>query len=161
MWCNQIGTVFLRIFLSFQVIEENAFLKYDSTQQQKLIKLDLSVNMLVKYCKEIFCKQPLHYCKYGWRIHVDCHYSVKQSDRNSSKTDTFHEPTANKSNVKTSSEELKTFARHKYGQAGVFKIEMWSIVQKLEPLKKCQFSNCSDLIASQCTSKSTPLSSLF
>ena len=51
-------------------------------------------------------------------------YSVKQSDRNSSETDTFHEPTAYEPNVQRSSEEIKTFARHEYGRVGVFKIEV-------------------------------------
>ena len=47
---------------------------------------------------------------------------MKHSDRNSSKTDTFHGPTAYEPHVYTSSEEIKTFARYEYGRVGVFKI---------------------------------------
>ena len=47
---------------------------------------------------------------------------ILQSDRNSSKTDTFHEPTDYEPHVKTSSEEIQTSARHEYGRVGVLKI---------------------------------------
>ena len=66
-------------------------------------------------------------------------YTVMQSDRNSLKTDTFHEPTTYEPYTKTSSEQKLTFARHDYGRVGVFRIKMRSLVQKLKPLKKCQF----------------------
>ena len=39
-----------------------------------------------------------------------------QSDRNSSKTDTFHGPTTHEPLVHTSSEQIMTFARHDYGR---------------------------------------------
>ena len=58
-------------------------------------------------------------------------YSVKQSDRNSSKTYLFHKPTNFDQRVKTRSEQKITFARHEYGQVGVFRIKMKSLVQKL------------------------------
>ena len=73
-----------------------------------------------------------------------------QSDRNSSKTDTFHESTTNKTHVQISSERIITFVRHEYGRVEVLRIKMSSLVQKLDPLEKCQFSNCSNLIASHC-----------
>ena len=53
-------------------------------------------------------------------------YTVMQSDWNSSKIDTFHKPT-----TKTISEEIMTFARHEYGQVGVFRFKIKSLVQKL------------------------------
>ena len=43
-----------------------------------------------------------------------------------------------------------TFARDECGQVGVFNIKIRSLVQKLLRLEKCQFSNCSHLIASHC-----------
>ena len=50
-------------------------------------------------------------------------YSVMQSDQNSSKTDTFHEPTTYEPHVyNTNSEQIITFARHEYGRVGVFRI---------------------------------------
>ena len=58
-------------------------------------------------------------------------YSVMQSDRNSSKNDIFHEPTAYKPNVKKTYEQKINFARHKYGRVGLFKIRIKSLVQKL------------------------------
>ena len=58
-------------------------------------------------------------------------YSVKQSDRNSSKTDLFHKPTTYEQQVLTSFEQKITFARHQYGQVGVFRIKKKSSVQKL------------------------------
>ena len=39
-----------------------------------------------------------------------------QSDRNSSKTDTFHEPITYKRHVQTDNEQKTTFARHDYGR---------------------------------------------
>ena len=57
--------------------------------------------------------------------------SVKQSDRNSSKTDIFHKPATFKPHVYTSSERIITFARHEYERVGVFRIRMRSLVQKL------------------------------
>ena len=75
-------------------------------------------------------------------------YSVKQSDRNSWKTDIFQRPInlwtsrLNKFCAKIS------FARHEYGQVEVFRIKMRALVQKLQLLEKCKFSNYSHLIAS-------------
>ena len=46
-------------------------------------------------------------------------YSVKQSDRNSSKTDIFHQTATYEQHVK-----IMTFARHEYGRVGVFRIKM-------------------------------------
>ena len=48
-------------------------------------------------------------------------YSVKQSDRNSSKTDLFHKPSAYEQHSETSFEKNKTFARHEYGRVEVFR----------------------------------------
>ena len=48
-------------------------------------------------------------------------------------------------------EEKIPFARHDYGRVGVFNIRIRSLVKKLQPLGKCQFSNCSHQIASHCT----------
>ena len=78
-------------------------------------------------------------------------YRVMQSDRNSLKTDTFHEPTTYERQVQTENEQKTTFARHEYGRVGVFRIKIRSLFLKLQPLEKCQFSNCSHLIASHCT----------
>ena len=64
-----------------------------------------------------------------------------QSDRNS-----FQEP-----HVLTNSAQNITFARHEYGRVRVIRIKMRTLVQKLQPLEKCQFLNCSQLIASHCT----------
>ena len=61
-------------------------------------------------------------------LYVQC---VQQSDRNSSKTDRFHKPTTYEQQVLTSSEQKITFARHEYGQVGVFRIKKTSLVQKL------------------------------
>ena len=36
---------------------------------------------------------------------------------------------------------------HEYGRVGVFRIQIRSLVQKFQ---KCQFSNCSHLVASHC-----------
>ena len=77
-------------------------------------------------------------------------YSVMQSDRNSTKTDTFHKPITYKRHVQTNNEQKTTFARHEYGRVGVFRIKISSLLPKLQPLEKCQFSNCSHLIASHC-----------
>ena len=41
-------------------------------------------------------------------------YSVMQSDRNSSKTDTFHGPTTYETHVQTSFEQIIYFAKHEY-----------------------------------------------
>ena len=45
-------------------------------------------------------------------------YSVMQSDRNSSKTDSFHEPTTYNPDIQTSYEQITTFARHENGRVG-------------------------------------------
>ena len=83
----------------------------------------------------------IHYlCKNGTFSLI----SVMQSDRNSSEPDTFHKPTTYEPHVEI------TFARHKYGQLGLFRIRMRSLLQKIQPLEKGQFSNCSYLIASHC-----------
>ena len=58
-------------------------------------------------------------------------YTVMQSDRNSSKTDTFHGPITYEPHVYTSFEQKITFARHENGRVGVFRIKMRSLVQKL------------------------------
>ena len=60
-----------------------------------------------------------------------------QSNRNTSETDTFHEPTNYEPHALTSSDKKITFARHRYGRVGVFKIKMRLLVLKLKPLKKC------------------------
>ena len=74
-----------------------------------------------------------------------------QSDRNSSKTYTVHEPTSLLNHLfEKSSERILIFARHEYGRVGVFRIKMHSLVQKLKPLKNCHFSNCCHLFASHC-----------
>ena len=78
-------------------------------------------------------------------------YNVMQSDRNSSKTDTFHKPITYKRHVQTNNEQKTTFASHEYGRVGVFRIKISSLLPKLQPLEKCQFSNCSHLIESHCT----------
>ena len=44
-----------------------------------------------------------------------------QLDRNSSKPDTFNEPSTYETHALTSSEEIKPFARHEYGRVGVFR----------------------------------------
>ena len=54
-----------------------------------------------------------------------------KSDRNSEKNDIFHEPITYEPHVKTSSEQEVTFARHKYGQVGVFRIKMRLLVQRV------------------------------
>ena len=51
-----------------------------------------------------------------------------QSDRNSSKTDAFHKPITYEPHGLTSSEQIITFARHEYGQVGLFRIKMTSLV---------------------------------
>ena len=51
-------------------------------------------------------------------------YTVMQSDRNSSKTDTFHKPTTYELHAYTSSDQMITFARHVYGRLGVFRIKI-------------------------------------
>ena len=66
-------------------------------------------------------------------------------------TDTFHKPTTYEPHVLISFEQKITFARHENGRVGVFRMKMRTLVQKLQPLEKCQFSNCSHLIASHCT----------
>ena len=82
-------------------------------------------------------------------------YTVMQSDRfkNSSKTGPFHEPTTYKPHVQTSSDLIMTFARYEYGRVEVFRTKIRPLIQKLQSLKKCQFSKCSHLIASHCISK--------
>ena len=50
-----------------------------------------------------------------------------QSDRNSFKMDFFHEPTTYEPQAKKSSNQILTFAGHKYGSA--FKIKMRLLVQ--------------------------------
>ena len=54
-----------------------------------------------------------------------------QSDRNSLKTDTFHEPITYETHVWTSSEQIITFANPIYGRVIVFRVKMISLVQKL------------------------------
>ena len=63
----------------------------------------------------------------------------------------FHEPTTYEPHIQTSSKQILTFAGHEYGRVEVFKIKKRSLVQKLQPLEKFQFSNVSHLIASHCT----------
>ena len=53
-----------------------------------------------------------------------------QSDGNGYEKDTCREPTTREPQVYTSSEQLITFARHEYGQIGVFRIKIRSLVQK-------------------------------
>ena len=53
------------------------------------------------------------------------------SDRNSMKTDTFHEPTTYEPYAKTSCAQLIDFARHTGGQVGFFRIKMRSLVQEV------------------------------
>ena len=78
-------------------------------------------------------------------------YSVKHSDRNRSKTDFFLKPTTCTQHVWPRYEQKITFARHDYGRIGVFRIQMRSFVQELQPLKKCPFSTVlSDRITLQC-----------
>ena len=55
-------------------------------------------------------------------------YFVMQYDRNSSKTDTFREPTIYEPHVRTSLKK-NTFGRDEYGRVGVFRIKMKSLVQ--------------------------------
>ena len=50
---------------------------------------------------------------YGKRENI---YGVMQPARNSSKTDTFHEPITYEPRVLTSSDKKITFARHEYGR---------------------------------------------
>ena len=57
--------------------------------------------------------------------------TVMQSDQNSSKMGTFHEPTTFEPHVLTNSEKTITFAGHEYGRVGVFRIKIRSSVQKL------------------------------
>ena len=58
-------------------------------------------------------------------------YTVMQSDRNSSKTETFHKPPTYEPHIATNSEQIITFATHEYERVGVFKIKIKSLVQKL------------------------------
>ena len=74
-------------------------------------------------------------------------YSVKQSDRDSSKTDIFHKPTTYREYVWTRSEQKKTFARHENGRVGVFRIKMRSfssevIASRKEPILQMFPSDC-------------------
>ena len=73
-----------------------------------------------------------------------------QSDRNILKTGTFHEPTTLEPHNLACSEHIITFAKQENGRIGVFRMKMRALVQKLKSLEKCQFSNCSHLIASHC-----------
>ena len=50
-----------------------------------------------------------------------------QSDRSSSKTDTFQNPTIYELHKYTSSEQKITFTRHEYGKVGVFRDKMISL----------------------------------
>ena len=65
-----------------------------------------------------------------------------QSDWKIWKTDTFHEPTTYK---------CWTYAKHEYRRVGVFRVKMRSLVQEIQALEKCQFSNWCHLIESNCT----------
>ena len=56
--------------------------------------------------------------------------SVMQSDQNSSKADTFHEPTTYEPHVQTSSEKIIEISLNEYGRVTVFTIEKRSLVQK-------------------------------
>ena len=47
-----------------------------------------------------------------------------QSDRNSSKTETFHEPATYEPHVKTSSDQIITFVRHENEQVGGCRIKI-------------------------------------
>ena len=47
-----------------------------------------------------------------------------QSDWNSAKTETFHEPITYKPHDYTSSKQMITYAWHDYGRVGVFRIKM-------------------------------------
>ena len=58
-------------------------------------------------------------------------YSMKQSDQDSLKTDTFHKPTTYEPYVCTSFEETIPFFTHEYGRVGVFRITMRSLDQKV------------------------------
>ena len=58
-------------------------------------------------------------------------YTVMQSDRNSSKAETFHNPTTYEPHIAKHSDQIITFARHEYGRVEVFRIRIRSLVQKL------------------------------
>ena len=60
-----------------------------------------------------------------------------QLNRNSLKTDTFHEPTAYKPHDKSSSKQITNFARHAYERLGIFIIISSKVIasQKLSVLK--------------------------
>ena len=62
-------------------------------------------NESVKVLAIIFCYKIMQ-VKMPWTVRV------MQSNRNSSKTDTFQEPTTYKSHFLTNSEQIITFARH-------------------------------------------------
>ena len=64
-------------------------------------------------------------------------YTVMQSDRSSSKTDTFHKPITYKRHVQTNNEQKTKFARHEYGRVRVFRIKISLLLPKLQPLEKC------------------------
>ena len=51
-------------------------------------------------------------------------FTVMQSYRKSSKTDTFHEPATYEPHVKTNSDQIITFDGHKNKQVGVFRIKI-------------------------------------
>ena len=62
-----------------------------------------------------------------------------QSDRNSSKTDTFYKPITYKRHVQTNNEQKTTYAGHEYGRVGVFRIKISSFLPKLQPIKNVNF----------------------
>ena len=66
------------------------------------------------------------------------------------KTNLFHKPTTYERHILSNYGEKITFARYEYGQVGVFRIKIRSLVQKLQPLEKCQSSKCFHLIESHC-----------
>ena len=61
-----------------------------------------------------------------YRLYI--RYSVMQSVRNSSKTDTVRKPSTYEAYGLTSFEQIITFAIHDYGREGVFRVKMRSLV---------------------------------
>ena len=53
---------------------------------------------------------------------------MKQSDRNSLKTDIFHKPSTYEQDIKTISQQEKTRVRHEYGRIEVFRIKLRYVV---------------------------------
>ena len=97
----------------------------------------ISSEVIASWKVFIFKLFPSHYynkkiCTYVYKLWCNQIGTVP-------KLDLFHKPTTYEQQF-ISSEQITTFARHEYGRVRIFRIKIWSLVQKLySPSKSVNF----------------------